>query len=201
MSNFDLVILYSGGADSRLMLHWALEFGRKPYCILIDYEQKHVRELDYAIQQLSELNVSYQVVKLHGLRLNSGLTGDFKVGRWEDVNPVNVPGRNSMFISVAYSIAENIDVSEIWMGADYSDRENLFPDCYQEYIIKMNEMLKVASVKPIKLVAPLLGWTKEMVLTYLQKIAEVEMKTIHSGYEEPKNDYDQSCRKFCEEVI
>ena len=54
MTNGDLVILYSGGADSRLMLSWALQLGRHPYCVLIDYQQKHIKELSYAVEQLEK---------------------------------------------------------------------------------------------------------------------------------------------------
>ena len=41
----DLVILFSGGADSVLMLEMALELEMSPFCVLIDYEQLHIEEL------------------------------------------------------------------------------------------------------------------------------------------------------------
>ena len=182
---YDLVMLYSGGADSRLMLHWALQLRKKVYCILVDYGQKHIAELEYAIKHLTELGVAYQVVKLSGLNIDSGLTGNLVESRWENVHSANVPGRNSMFISIAYSIAENFGVTEIWYGPDYSDFENKFPDCYQSYVGNMNEVLKTAGVRPIKLYAPLLGWTKEMILEYLEKVVCVDMSEVHSGYEAP----------------
>lgn len=187
MTKHDLVILYSGGADSRLMLEFALQLKRKPYCVLIDYEQKHIKELDFAIKQIENIvtKVPYQIVKLHDLKLNSGLTGDLQSARWENVHSENVPGRNTMFLSIAFSIAENLDIQEIWFGADYSDRENLFPDCYQEYVYKINELFKISGVKPIKVIAPLLGWTKDMVVDYLKKTCSITNSDMFSGYEEP----------------
>ncbi|MGD2072470.1 MAG: 7-cyano-7-deazaguanine synthase [Candidatus Thorarchaeota archaeon] len=183
----DLVVLYSGGADSYLMLQFALQLERKPYCLLIDYGQKHVKELDYARKQLDDLNLPYQVVKVSGLNVNSGLTGDNKSGNYKGVNPMNVPGRNTIFIGIAVSIAENKGIDEVWYGPDYSDRINLFPDCYQDYVVKMNEVLSISGVKPIKLVAPLLGWTKEMILQYLNIQYKITEKDLFSGYENPED--------------
>ena len=179
----DLVILYSGGADSRLLVDWAMDLGKKPYCVLIDYEQKHVKELEYAQVQLDDLGIPYQVVTLHGLGLNSGLTGDTDEGRWDNVHIMNVPFRNTMFIGIAASVAENLGIEEIWFGANAQDRENLFPDCYQEFVYAMNQLLSKAGAKPVKLVAPLLGWTKEMIWDHLSSIG-VERAELFSGYEE-----------------
>ena len=179
----DLVILYSGGADSRLLVDWATDIGRKPYCILIDYEQTHIKELEYAQVQLDDLGIPYQIVTLHGLDLESGLTGDAEEGRWDNVHTMNVPFRNTMFISIAASIAENLGIGEIWFGANAEDRDNLFPDCYQEYVYAMNQLLSKAGAKPMKLVAPLLGWTKDMIWSHLNNIG-VERSELFSGYEE-----------------
>ncbi len=182
---YDVVVLYSGGADSRLMLQWAIDAGRYPLCVLVDYGQKHIKELDYAKEQLDELGCSYQEVKISGLNINSGLTGNLSEQRWDNVNAMNVPGRNTFLIGIAYSIAENYMIDEIWYGPDYSDREGLFPDCYQEYVVKMNEVLHIAGVRPLKLIAPLLGWTKKMILHTLRDVYEVDTeKDLHSGYDE-----------------
>lgn len=182
---FDLVMLYSGGADSRLMLQFALDAGKNVLCVLVDYGQRHVIELEYAKKQLDEIGIIYKTVEVDGLNLNSGLTGNLTESRWDNVHAMNVPGRNTIFISFAYSIAENLGITEIWYGPDYSDRENLFPDCYQEYVVKMNEVLAISGVRPIKLIAPLLGWTKEMIVDYLQKVYDIDVEhDLHSGYEE-----------------
>ncbi len=185
MDEYDIVMLYSGGADSRLMIEMALRAGKNPYCILIDYGQKHIEELDFAIVQLKALDVKNQIIKVSGLNIQSGLTGDLIEGRWETVNEMNVPGRNTIFIALAISVAENKGINEVWYGADYSDRINLFPDCYQEYVVKMNELLAICGVQPIKLVAPLLGMTKELIYEILGQYG-IEEDDMYSGYEEPK---------------
>jgi 7-cyano-7-deazaguanine synthase len=181
----NVVILYSGGADSRLMLQFALDMGKQPFCLLIDYGQKHIEELEYAERQLSQMNVGWTKVSLVGFDIRSGLTGEAQEGIYDDVNPMNVPARNTIMISLAASFAESMGIHEVWMGADYSDRENLFPDCYQEYIYEMNKLLEKGMATDVKVYAPLLGWTKEMVLTYLEMQFGIREEDLYSGYEKP----------------
>ncbi len=179
--NYDLVILYSGGADSRLMLEFAKEMGRTPYCIMVDYGQLNIDELKFAKSHLEENFIDSQTVILGGLKVNSGLTGDGIKDETGDVHEMHVPGRNTMFLSIAYSIAESKGINTIWLGSDWDDRLNLFPDCYQEYIVAMNEVFKIAGPKPINIQAPLSGLSKIGIIRLLKNkgIGEHE---IYSGY-------------------
>jgi 7-cyano-7-deazaguanine synthase len=181
---FDLLILYSGGADSRLMLEFALRTHRKPYCLLIDYGQLHKDELQFAATQLGKLSVSYQIVTVGGLLYESGLTGSGEQGTFgkpDEISIWHVPGRNTMFAGIALGVAENRRIGEVWHGADFSDRLNLFPDCYQEYVVKMNELYSIAGPTPVKYMAPLSGMTKEMILELLKEYGVPENE-IFSGY-------------------
>jgi len=155
--NYDLLILYSGGADSTLLLELAKIVGKTPYCVLIDYGQKHIREID------------------------SGLTGDGFKNTSGVVHEMHVPGRNSIFLSCAFSIAEDRNIDTIWIGCDYSDAINLFPDCLQSYILEINNLFKVAGPKQIKVEAPLLGFSKDMVVKSLNHFG-IGVDTIFSGY-------------------
>ena len=179
--NYNLVILYSGGADSRLMLEFAKSFDKTPYCVLIDYEQLHQEELSFARSHLLKYNIDFQIVKIKDLNINSGLTGNGTKDKTGEVHEMHVAGRNTMFLSIAYSIAESKDIDTIWLGSDWDDRLNLFPDCYQEYIVAMNEAFKVAGPNPIKIEAPLSGFSKENIITYLKNTGVGEHE-IFSGY-------------------
>jgi len=181
MNDENVVILFSGGADSVLLLEMAKRVGLKPFCLMIDYGQKHLEELSFALKYLTEANIRSQVVKITGLNVDSGLTGDGEKGRYEGVSIYHVPGRNSIFLSLAFSVAESRGISEIWYGPDFSDRIGLFPDCYQDYVVKINELFKVAGSKPIAVYAPLLGLTKEMVLKMLDSFG-VDRSKLFSGY-------------------
>lgn len=198
----DIVMLYSGGADSMLMLKLAKMAGKVPYCVLIDYGQKHIKELEYAKNQLEaeDIVVGYHVIKVENLNIDSGLTGEQTEARWDNVHEMNVPGRNTIFIGLAISVAENMGLDEVWIGCDYSDRIHLFPDCYQEFVVKMNEVLAISGVKPIKLVAPLLGMPKELILEILEKQFNIQLVDMHSGYEEATQPICACKHSKCEEV-
>lgn len=183
MNEWDLVILFSGGADSIALLELAKEFGKTPYCIMIDYQQLHIQELNVAETYLKRKSIAYQTVKLHDLGIDSGLTGSGVKDRFEDVHEMHVPSRNLMFVGIAASIAENADIDTIWYGADWSDFLNRFPDCMQEWFGRVNRVLEVNGPKPIKLEAPLSGWTKEDIITFLKKRGITD-KDMFSGYGE-----------------
>jgi len=177
----DVVILFSGGADSVLMLEMAREFKKRAYCVLIDYEQLHIDELNVAKRYLQKHGIPFRIVQLHGLQIQSGLTGAGQKGRFEGVHEMHVPSRNLMFVGIAASIAEDMDVDTVWYGADYSDYENEFPDCMQAWFGAMNQVLKINGPKQMKLEAPLAGLTKETILEML-KNKGITDEHLFSGY-------------------
>lgn len=178
---YDILILFSGGADSILLLEWAFKVNKKPLCVFIDYGQLHIEELEYAKRYLDKKDVLWRKVSIKNLNITSGLTESGDKGLYEGVHEFYVPGRNTIFLSIAQSIAEDNNIPEIWMGANYSDSENLFPDCTQEYFIKINELFKVATSKEIKVRAPLLGLPKETVFEMLDALG-VKREDLFSGY-------------------
>jgi len=184
-TKYDLLVLYSGGADSTILLKLAERAGRNPIALMIDYGQKHVDELKYAKEFLDKNKIKNIIIKISGFDVNSALTGSGEKGIYEGVDIHNVPGRNSIFLSLAYGIAESRGIQEIWFGANWEDYEHLFPDCTQEYIGRMNKVLEVAAVRPIKIYAPLLGMQKDLIMELLldYKIGKEE---VYSGYGEFK---------------
>jgi len=181
----DLVVLYSGGADSTLLLKLAELMNRKVFAVMIDYGQLHVQELVFARDQLKKLKIPNTTIKISNYDVNSALTGIGEKGLYPGVDIHNVPARNSIFLSLAYGIAESKGITEIWYGANWEDYEHLFPDCYQEYIGRMNRVLEISGVRPIKVYAPLLGMQKYMVQDLL-KAYGIKDEDIYSGYGEFK---------------
>ncbi len=174
----DMILLFSGGRDSSVLLHLAKNMGKNVLCLLFDYEQIHVEELNFAKNMCSKMDVLFYVQKLN-IPIKSNLTDDVKT--YEGVSPFHVPSRNLIFLSIAASIAESMDIPLIWYGANYEDRENQFPDCYQEWVFRLNSLLAINGSMNIRVEAPLLGMSKE-VIRNLQTIYRINDNEIFSGY-------------------
>ena len=181
----DLVILYSGGADSTLLLRMAESMGKKPFALMIDYGQLHIKELEFAKKYVESRNIANMTIKISGFDVNSALTGSGEKGLYQGVDIHNVPARNSIMLSIAAGIAESKKISEVWIGCNWEDREHLFPDCYQEYLFNLNKVFEIAFSYPIKVYAPLLGMQKYMIKD-LFSIFNIKEDEIYSGYGEFK---------------
>lgn len=179
--NCDLVVLYSGGADSTLLLNLARTLNKEPLALMINYNQLHIDELSHARKYVEKHMYENITIKIDGYNVNSALTGNGKKGIYEGVNIHNVPARNSIFLSIAAGIAESKNINEIWFGANWEDYELKFPDCLQEYIGRINNVFEISGVKPIKVYAPLLGMSKELI-TSLLKIYNINNDEYFSGY-------------------
>jgi len=178
----NLILLSSGGWDSRVLLEIACKMQFNPLCLLFDYGQKHLKELEFAKKTCKDKKVPFQQVQISLPKVHSKLTGNLQT-TYEGVSPWYVPSRNLIFLSHAVSLAETMGVSIIWYGADFDDRLNLFPDCYQEWVVKLNKLLEINASTRITVYAPLLGVTKEVVRV-MGKMFGIKEKEVFSGYGE-----------------
>jgi len=175
---YDLVLLFSGGLDSTLLLKLALDMKLNPLCLLIDYGQMHIQELSFAVTSCMSELVDYEKAMVK-IPMASNLTSEEKT--YEGVSPWHVPSRNLIFISLAASLAESRGIPLIWYGANYEDREHLFPDCYQEWIYSLNQLLAKNGSMKIQVEAPLLGMQKDTIKKLAQKFGITNEK-VFSGY-------------------
>lgn len=178
----DLVILFSGGADSILMMEMAKSLGKTPLAAIINYHQLHSHEIIKAEKYCIKKHVKYEIVELKNYIVKSGLVTGEK-NTYENVHEMWVPARNTIFLSIAAGIAESSGIKNIWIGADMDDYYNKFPDCLQDYIGQINELFKIAFSYPIFVEAPLLGFSKENVLKML-KYYGIKDDEMFSGYGE-----------------
>jgi len=181
----DLIVLYSGGADSTLLLRMSKSMGKTPFALMINYGQLHIKELEFAANYVEKNNISNMTIKIEGYNVNSALTGSGEKGAYTGVDIHNVPARNSIFLSLAAGVAESKGIKEVWIGCNWEDREHLFPDCYQEYLFNLNKVFEIAFSYPIKVYAPLLGMQKYMIKELLE-FYQVDEKELYSGYGELK---------------
>lgn len=174
-----VVLLYSGGADSTLLLRLAKSLGYEVYALIVDYGQINRKEINVAINMCETHSVPYSVATVDMPFIQSKLTGQDVT--YPDVSPMHVPGRNTIFIGMALSYAETIGAEKVWIGSNFEDRLNRFPDCYQDYIVRMREAVALGASRYIELEAPLLGMCKKMVVDMLKAFG-VDLKEVHSGY-------------------
>lgn len=185
------LVLFSGGADSVMLLLLSWKLGREIFPLMFRYGQQHVEELSYGVRLLHKLNESLKIrtndpeeVDISGAFENvaSKIKGDQR--KYPGVHEMHLPGRNGVFLTTAMGIAESHHYDEIWIGCDYSDRMGLFPDCYQEWIVAMDQVARSNGSRKLSIKAPLLGFAKEDVLAYL-KAEGIDPADVYTGYQAP----------------
>lgn len=82
----------------------------------------------------------------------------------DDIPSTYVPGRNTIFLSIALSYAESKGCSSIYIGANAVDYSG-YPDCRPEYIEAFQNLINLATKKTvtggkIQIFAPLINLTK-----------------------------------------
>ena len=134
------VVLLSGGLDSTVALWWALRKGWRCSALGFEYGQRGQRETTHAraIARLAE--VPYQLVRFNLPWSRSSLTNRAahlprrKVEKIPASIPSTyVPGRNTLFLSFAMSLADEIHARRIVIGANAIDYSG-YPDCRGPYL-------------------------------------------------------------------
>lgn len=181
------VVLLSGGIDSTVTLYEALNKGYQCHALIFDYKQRHNREKNYAIKLAKKLNVSYDVVKITLPWGGSALIDyDLEVPENQQLDrkgvPITyVPGRNSIFLSFAFSCAEAIAANSIFIGAHIQDYSG-YPDCRPEFIKALETGVnKGLACKKITIKAPLLNMNKTKIIKRGLKLG-VDFKQTWSCY-------------------
>ena len=135
LKNKSIVVLLSGGLDSSTVTGIAKKSEAKIFGLAFDYGQRHKKELHSASIIAKHFNVEeFKLIKLDlSLWGGSSLTDTQKNIPIEGVQSntipnTYVPGRNTIFISVALSYAEAIDADFIGLGVNALDYSG-YPDC------------------------------------------------------------------------
>ena len=160
------IVLLSGGLDSATTTAISIADGYEPIALSFRYGQRHDRELQAA-----------QVIAQH-FKLAQHFTIDVNLAQWggsaltdraievptegiqSDQIPITyVPGRNTVFIAIALSLAEAQNAEAIYLGINAVDYSG-YPDCRPEYLAAFQTLAHLSSKaglegKAPKLVAPL----------------------------------------------
>jgi len=164
------VILLSGGLDSVVTLYYAKNRGSKLTAIIFDYNQRHRKEVDFAVRIARLNNLKYYVIKIQLDWVKSSLTDKkIKVPLNRNLKSPEIPftyvsGRNIIFLSYAASLAESIGAKSIFIGAHIEDYSG-YPDCRPQFLKSFEDTLNEGlKYKDMKITAPLLNKDKKEII-------------------------------------
>ncbi|WP_219904186.1 7-cyano-7-deazaguanine synthase QueC [Stenomitos frigidus] len=200
------IVLLSGGLDSATAAAQAIADGYRIIALSLNYGQRHVRELLAAKQIAAQLGIQEHFIMVVNLAQwgGSSLT-DQTVTMPHDGVQTNVipntyvPGRNTVFIAIALSLAEAKDADAIYLGINAVDYSG-YPDCRPAYLEAFQHLARLSSKAGLegnapKLVAPLVMDSKADIVRRALKLGVPIAQTwsCYEGKEEPCGLCD-SCR-------
>ena len=139
------VVLLSGGMDSSTLLYYAKAIHKEVYAVIINYNQRHKKEIDSAIAIANTIHVPYtllniQFPKYEGSALTDSLTPVPKQSENRQTITV-VPLRNTFFLLHACAVATSIKAEDVYLGA-VGDDQLSYPDCRPEFFQAFQNMLQ-----------------------------------------------------------
>lgn len=151
------VVVLSGGLDSSTVAQWAKKQGYDTHGLSIKYGQIATKEVEHASSVAHELGIPLKVVDVSSLSdIFTGVTSlcDRNIEMTQTFSdPIIVPFRNAIFLSIAVAYAISIDAAKIFYGAHASD-ELFYPDCRREFYKAFEKAARLGTDKEITVEAP-----------------------------------------------
>lgn len=177
------VVLLSGGLDSTTALYWAKNQGYRAAALIIDYGQRHRRELIAARKVAKIAGVKGHEVSLPLPWLKASSLIDKKkrlpnmplsrIGR-NGIPSTYVPGRNTIFLSLGVSLADSIGAEAVVYGANARDYSG-YPDCRPDFVSAFGRAASLGTrsglaKRGIKVLAPLSRLDKSGIVKLARKL-------------------------------
>ena len=181
MKHKKLVLAFSGGMDSSVLLFMAAERGYEEiHTVTFDYGQRHRREMQCVPLQQWDLQEKYPSIKFTNKVLDVSYLKDIsptssltnldidnpdisKIAG--DAQPVSyVPFRNQMFITICCAYAESLGADTVWYGAAQVDSLAGYWDGSQEFVDNINQLAALNRQHRILIEAPLLSLSKAEII-------------------------------------
>lgn len=200
------VVLLSGGLDSATTAAIALQDGYEVIALSFRYGQRHYKELEAAQTIAKTLNIAeHYIIDVNLAQWGGSALTDIQVDLPQDgvkpgiIPPTYVPGRNTVFIAIALSLAEAKQAQAIYLGINAVDYSG-YPDCRPEYLKAFQQLANLSSKAGIEgsapqLIAPLVESSKvEIVQQAIALGVPIEQTwSCYQGKEQPCGLCD-SCR-------
>lgn len=206
MSPPKAVVLLSGGLDSATSAAQAIADGFELIALTLNYSQRHARELIAAKAVVEALGIKeHFVVDVNLAQWGGSALTDKAIkvpndGVKPGTIPVTyVPGRNTVFLAIALSLAEAKEAAAIYLGINAIDYSG-YPDCRPEYLEGVQDLARISSKSGLegnapRLVAPLVMDSKVAIVHRAVRLgAPIHLTwSCYQGDEEPCGRCD-SCR-------
>jgi 7-cyano-7-deazaguanine synthase len=165
------VVLLSGGLDSATTAAIAISQGYEPIALSFRYGQRHYKELvaakkvAQALKIQEHFTIDVNLSQWGGSSLTDSSMEIPQDGLKPDIIPSTyVPGRNTVFIAIALSLAEAKKAQAIYLGINAVDYSG-YPDCRPEYLQAYQHLAHLSSKAGIEghaphLIAPLVKDSK-----------------------------------------
>jgi len=190
------VCLLSGGLDSATALAIARAEGFVCHALSFDYAQRHRFELDSARKVAAAAGAAeHRVVRLDlsaaGGFGHSALTDEIAVpkdrAKAGGIPVTYVPGRNTVFLSIAMAWAEVIGAFDLFLGVNAVDYSG-YPDCRPEFVEAFERLANLATAAAVegrgrfRIHAPLMRMTKAQIVRTGLSLG-VDYSLTHSCYD------------------
>lgn len=168
--NKKVVLVYSGGLDSTVLMYGLLNDGYEVLALGVNYGQRHRKELSAARTLAGIRGVPLQVADLSSLRhllAGSSQTDDsvqVPEGHYaaENMKLTVVPNRNMIMLAVAAGYAMSVGAGSVAYAAHAGDHA-IYPDCRPEFADAVAQAVALADWRRVELLRPFVGMTKTQV--------------------------------------
>jgi 7-cyano-7-deazaguanine synthase len=162
-----VVLVYSGGLDSTVLLYHLLDADHEVKALSVHYGQRHARELAAAAELAAGRGVEHKVLDLSGLAAlfpgKALTTADVEVPQ-QEYSPetlaiTTVPNRNMLLLAAALSWAGHLGYDAAAYAA-HAGSTTTYPDCRPEFAAAMSAAARCCDWRPVEVLAPFVRWTK-----------------------------------------
>ncbi len=180
--------------DSATTLYLARSQGYRCCCLIIDYGQRHRREVRSAQAIAKAAQAAFHLIRIRLPWGGSALTDRrLPVPKGRSLKEIGrgipvtyVPARNTLFLSLALGFAESIGAEAIFIGANFLDASG-YPDCRPEYYWVFQRLIQRGTKsgvegRPIRIVTPLIRKTKAQIVRLAMRL-KVPLERTWSCYE------------------
>lgn len=139
-NTYDCLLLLSGGIDSTTMLYKLVDEGKKVMCLIFDYGQSLIKEVEVAKNNARRLKQHYKVIKIDlsfaeskcSLISNNEIASGRTFQQIDGATPTSyVEFRNGILLSYAVMFAECHNIPAIYGGFNGLHSGQYYDDTYE----------------------------------------------------------------------